>query len=160
MPLWKHFLYIRVTYLDSIETAAIAPLKNFKSKYCGNKIYRKQLLNSTYERMESFSSTRVIGDFGEEQNKRNKAKQWGWKKFWDEVLNTESKRENEWWMSKLKRGEEKRWDGGRGGGRQHKVPWLPRGIVQNWWRGWETSHTHTQSTWDSNLRPLSMLLPL
>ncbi len=69
MPLWKHFLYIRVTYTDSIETAAIAPLKNFKSKYCGNKIYRKQLLNSTYERMESFSSTRVIGDFGEEQKK-------------------------------------------------------------------------------------------
>lgn len=76
-------------------------------------------------------------------SKRKKAKQCWWKKFWDEVWKMESKRENEWWMSKLKRGEENKWDGGRGGGgKQHKVPLLPRGIVQNWWRGWETSHTH------------------
>ncbi len=140
MPLWKHFLYIRVTYTDSIETAAIATLKNFKSKYYGNKIYRRQLLNSTYERMESFSSTRVIGDFCEEQKKRNKAKQWGWKKSW--IWKARGRMSGGWanW-----RGEKKR--GGMEGEEEeegNKVPWLPRGIVQNWWRGWETSHTHTE----------------
>lgn len=41
--LWKHLLYIRVIYTNSLETAAIVQLKNFKSIYCSNKMYRRQV---------------------------------------------------------------------------------------------------------------------